>query len=173
MSLLHDCSIRIHLHLETPAQRQPNRFAGKTASEQVIIKPGELFCIHWRGKGPELSFESLLKWFQFSFGRVGFLQLFSNELGVQAAGSKFLFNSGPTLGFALKAGLDKALAKLPIVKIPGGFQPGDDLVDGAGVGTRLKKLPFQFTSCEGTTRECFQRASVELVQRRSAGRPYL
>ena len=105
LSLLHDRSIRIHLHLETPAQCQPNRFAGKTASEQVIIKPGELFCIHWRGKGPELSFESLLEWFQFGFGGVGFLQLFSNELGVQTAGAKLPLQFGLDRGLFAEGGI--------------------------------------------------------------------
>jgi len=58
---------------------------------------------------------------QFGFGGIGFLQLFRNELGIQAAGAKLPLNSGATLRFSLEAGLDEGFAKLPIVKISGGF----------------------------------------------------
>jgi hypothetical protein len=47
----------------------------------VIIKPGELFCIHWRGKRLELSLENVLERFPFGFDGISFLQLFPNELG--------------------------------------------------------------------------------------------
>jgi hypothetical protein len=99
----------------------------------VIIKPGQLFCIHWRGKGLELSIESVLERFPFRLGRIGFLQLFTNQRWIQTAGAKFPLNSGTTLCFVMKTGLDEGFGKLSIVKISGVLQPLNDPVDGCDV----------------------------------------
>jgi len=71
--------IQVQLHFEAPAQFLPYCFAREATSEQVIIKPGDLFCIHWWGERPESSLESILKGFRFGFGRIGFFQFFANE----------------------------------------------------------------------------------------------
>jgi hypothetical protein len=108
----------------------------------VIIKPGELFCIHWRGKRLEFSLESVLERFPFGFDRINFLQLFPNELGIQAAGSKLPLNSGSTMCFVLETGLDESFGKLSIVKISGGLQLFDDVVDCYHVSAGPEKPLF-------------------------------
>jgi hypothetical protein len=63
----------------------------------------------------------VLEWFPFGFGGIGFLKLFPNELRIQAAKAKLPLNSSPTVSLSLEAGLDEGFAKLPVVKISGGF----------------------------------------------------
>jgi len=63
----------------------------------------------------------VLEWFPFSFDWIDFLQLFANELGIQAANTKLSLNSSSTVCLSLEAGLDEGFAKLPVVKISGVF----------------------------------------------------
>lgn len=108
----------------------------------MIIKPGEFFCIHWRVKRPELSFEGLQERFPFGFDRINFLQLFPNELWIQAAGSKLPLNSGSTVCFVSETGLDESFRKLSIVKISGSVQLFDDVVDCGRVSAGPEKPLF-------------------------------